>query len=197
VRKWKRVETANGPRFRSALASHEAALLKNLVSAMIGLLDDRESSSPTDELEEITGIKTGHAAPPGDPTLRRLLPDFHHPDERDGPDDRAAGDPPDALNAALRSLHEPEIIDAKREAAQRLLDTIPDNGGRFELSEDDANAWIAAVNDIRLTLGVMLEIGPEGPERLPADHPLAVHFDVYQWLTVLQEYLVLALMGSA
>ena len=41
----------------------------------------------------------------------------------------------------------------------------------------------------------MLEIGPEGPERLPADHPLAVHFDVYQWLTVLQEYLVLVLMG--
>ena len=31
VRKWKRVETANGPRFRSALAAHEAALLKNLV----------------------------------------------------------------------------------------------------------------------------------------------------------------------
>jgi hypothetical protein len=199
VRKWKRVETANGPRFRSALASHEAALLKNLVSAMIGLLDERESSSPTDELEEITGIKTGHAEPPGDPTLRRLLPDFHNPDEpagQDGPDD-PAGDTPDGLNAALRSLHEPEIIDAKRVAAQRLLDTIPDNGGRFELTEEDANAWIAAVNDIRLTLGVMLEIGPEGPDRLPADHPLAVHFDVYQWLTVLQEYLVLALMGGS
>ena len=75
------------------------------------------------------------------------------------------------------------------------MDTVPDDGGRFELTEDDADAWVAAVNDIRLTLGVMLEIGPEGPERLPADHPLAVHFDVYQWLTVLQEYLVLALMG--
>jgi hypothetical protein len=201
VRKWKRVETANGPRFRSALASHEAALLKNLVSAMIGLLDERESSSPTDELEEITGIKTGHAEPPRDPTLRRLLPDFHNPDEpagRDDPDDQAvsADDTSDSLNAALRSLHEPEIIAAKRAAAQRLLDTVPDNGGRFELTEDDANAWIAAVNDIRLTLGVMLEIGPEGPDRLPADHPLAVHFDVYQWLTVLQEYLVLALMGG-
>ncbi|OBI92482.1 DUF2017 domain-containing protein [Mycobacterium sp. 1245805.9] len=192
MRKWKRVETAGGPRFRSALASHEAALLNNLVSAMIGLLEERESSSPTDELEEITGIKTGHADPPQDPTLRRLLPDFHNPDEPD----KAAGETPDALNAALRSLHEPEIIAAKRAAAQRLLDTVPDNGGRFELTEDDANAWIAAVNDIRLTLGVMLEIGPEGPERLPADNPLAVHFDVYQWLTVLQEYLVLALMGS-
>jgi Domain of unknown function (DUF2017) len=191
VRKWKRVETADGPRFRSSLASHEAALLKNLATAMIGLLDERESSSPADELEEITGIKTGNSEPPNDPTLRRLLPDFYRHE-----DDTALPDDADSLNAALRSLHEPDIVDAKRVAAQRLLNTVPDDGGRFELTEEDANSWIAAVNDIRLSLGVMLEVGPEGPERLPADHPLAVHFDVYQWLTVLQEYLVLVLMGS-
>jgi hypothetical protein len=197
VRKWKRVETAGGPRFRSSLAVHEAALLTNLVSAMVGLLDERESSSPSDELEEITGIKTGNAQPPTDPTLRRLLPDFHRPDERDDADDDApAAETPDSLNSALRSLHEPEIISAKRIAAQRLLDTVPQSGGRFELTEEDAHAWVAAVNDLRLTLGVMLEVGPEGPERLPADHPLAAHFDVYQWLTVLQEYLVLVLMGT-
>lgn len=193
MRKWKRVETANGPRFRSALAPHEAALLKNLVSSMIGVLDERESSSPSDELEEITGIKTGNTEPPGDPTLRRLLPDFHKPDDDDYEPDLDASD---SLNAALRSLHEPEIIDAKRAAAQQLLDTLPENGGRFELTEEGANAWIAAVNDVRLSLGVMLDVGPDGPERLPADHPLAPHFDVYQWLTVLQEYLVLVLMGS-
>ncbi|AFC52896.1 MULTISPECIES: DUF2017 domain-containing protein [Mycobacterium] len=192
MRKWKRVEAADGPRFRSALASHEAALLKNLATAMIGLLDERESSSPADELEEITGIKTGNAEPPKDPTLRRLLPDFYRNDDQD----TAPADSADSLNAALRSLHEPGIVDAKRVAAQRLLSTVPEDGGRFELSEEDANCWIGAVNDIRLTLGVMLEVGPEGPERLPADHPLAVHFDVYQWLTVLQEYLVLVLMGS-
>jgi hypothetical protein len=191
VRKWKRVDTAKGPRFRSSLAPHEAALLTNLVSAMIGLLDERESSSPSDELEEITGIKPGNAQPPMDPTLRRLLPDFHRRD-----DDESATDTPDSLNAALRSLHEPEIISAKRIAAQRLLDTVPEGGGRFQLTEEDANAWVAAVNDLRLTLGVMLEIGPEGAERLPADHPLTAHFDVYQWLTVLQEYLVLVLMGA-
>lgn len=191
MRKWKRVETADGPRFRSALAAHEAALLKNLVTAMIGLLDERESASPSDELEEITGIKTGNSDPPKDPTLRRLLPDFYKSD-----DDDPLADSSDGLNAALRSLHEPEIIDAKRVAAQQLLDTVPDNGGRFELTQEAANSWVSSVNDIRLTLGVMLEIGPEGPDRLPADHPLATHFDVYQWLTVLQEYLVLVLMGK-
>ena len=192
MRKWKRVQTADGPRFRSALAAHEAALLKNLVSSMIGLLDERESSAPSDELEEITGIKTGNVEPPGDPTLRRLLPDFHKPDDVFELDPDAS----ESLNAALRSLHEPEIIDAKRVAAQQLLDTLPENGGRFELTEESANAWIAAVNDIRLSLGVMLDVGPEGPSRLPADHPLAAHLDVYQWLTVLQEYLVLVLMEA-
>jgi hypothetical protein len=192
VRKWKRLETADGPRFRSALDSHEAALLKNLVGSMIGLLDERESSSPPDELEQITGMKTGNSKPPDNVTLQRLLPDFSKSDDDDASGKEAA----DRLNAALRSLHEPEIIEAKRFAAQQLLATIPEDGGRFELTEDTANAWVAAVNDIRLALGTMLDIRPDGPDRLPDDHPLASHLDVYQWLTFLQEYLVLALMGS-
>lgn len=189
MRKWKRVDTADGPRFRSALALHEVTLLKSLVSSMMGLLEDRESSSPADELEQITGMRTGNAEPPDNATLRRLLPNFSKPDD-DAPDSA------DSLNAALRSLHEPEIIDAKRVAAQELLDTLPEGGGRFELTEEAANAWIAAVNDLRLALGTMLDIRPDGPDRLPDDHPLAPHLDVYQWLTVLQEYLVLALMGT-
>lgn len=188
MRKWKRVETAGGLRLRSALAPQEAALLKTLVASMVGLLDDRESSSPSDELEQITGIKTGNSERPDSATLRRLLPDFHTLDD-DGPE--AA----DSLNAALRSLHEPDIIEAKRVAAQQLLDTIPDDGGRVELTEDTANAWITAVNDVRLALGAMLDIRADGPDRLPDGHPLAPHLDVYQWLTVVQEYLVLALMG--
>jgi hypothetical protein len=189
VRKWKRVDTADGPRFRSGLNSHEATLLKNLVASMIGLLDERESAAPADELEAITGIKTGNSEPPDNATLQRLLPDFSKPEGN-------GAESTDSLNAALRSLHEPAIIDVKRLAAQQLLDTLPDDGGRFELTEDAANAWVAAVNDLRLALGTMLEISPDGPDRLPDDHPLAPHLDVYQWLTVLQEYLVLALMGS-
>ena len=122
MRKWKRVETADGPRFRSSLDSHEAALLKNLVGSMIGLLDERESSSPPDELEQITGMKTGNSKPPDNATLQRLLPDFSKPDP-------PGEDATDSLNAALRSLHEPEIIEAKRFAARQLLATVPDDGG--------------------------------------------------------------------
>ncbi|MCT7662149.1 oxidative stress transcriptional regulator AosR [Mycobacterium deserti] len=193
MRKWKRVETADGPRFRSALAEHEAALLQNLVTSMIGMLEERESSSPADELEAITGMRTGNSSPPQDETLKRLLPDFYRP-QTDHP---AGSNTAESLNSALRSLHEPEIIDAKRQAAQRLLDTIPTGGGKFELAEDDAHAWASAVNDVRLALGTMLDVGPNGPDALPPDHPMAGHLDVYQWLTVLQEYLILGLMGKS
>lgn len=192
MRKWKRVETADGPRFRSSLAPHEAALLRNMVTSVQGMLDDRESAAPSDPLAQITGIRTGHSQPPEDSTMRRLLPDFFKP-QREHPAGSAAAE---SLNGALRSLHEPDIIDAKRSAAHRLLETLPGDGGRFELTEADANAWVSAVNDVRLALGTMLEIGPEGPDRLPPEHPLAGHLDVYQWLTVLQEYLVLGLMGK-
>jgi Domain of unknown function (DUF2017) len=193
VRKWKRVDTADGARFRSALAAHESALLRSLVQSLLDMLDERETSSPTDELEELTGMKTGHSQPPEDDTMKRLLPDFYRPQS----DHPAGSGNAESLNGALRSLHEPTIIDTKREAAQCLLATLPEEGGKLELTEPDAHCWVAAVNDVRLALGTMLEIGPDGPDRLPEGHPMAGHLDVYQWLTVLQEYLVLGLVSKA
>ncbi|MCV7081812.1 oxidative stress transcriptional regulator AosR [Mycolicibacterium insubricum] len=191
MRRWKRVQTADGVRFRSVLEPHEGALLHDLATSVLAMLDDREAAAPPDELAELTGIRTGNPAPPADATMSRLLPDFYRPTAA-GP-----GDPdPESVNTALRILHEPEIITAKREAAQRMLGTCPRDGGRLELTTDDAEAWIAAVNDIRLALGAILEIGPDGPARLSSNHPMAGHLDVYQWLTTLQELLVLCLMGK-
>ena len=184
MRKWRRVQAADGPRFVSALDPHEVALLSTMATSVSEMLDERQSGAPSDPLEQITGIRTGNSSPPEDATLRRLLPDF----VKESTDDGSV--------AALRSLHEPEIIDAKIAAAQQLLETLPGEDGRVSLTEADANAWIAAVNDMRLSLGTILGVGPDGPDRLPPGHPLAAHLDVYQWLTVLQEYLVLGLMDK-
>jgi hypothetical protein len=192
VRKWKRVDAGDGARFRSSLAAHEASMLQSLVTSMLDMLDDRQSSVPADELEQITGIRAGNPRRPQDATMRRLLPDFYR-SEHNHPAGSANAE---SLNGALRSLHEPAIIEAKRDAAERVLCTMPAGGGRFELCLDDANAWVAAINDIRLALGTMLGIGPSGPEKLEDGHPMAGHLDVYQWLTVMQEYLVLALMDK-
>lgn len=189
MRKWRRVRTVDGTRFESALEPHEVALLKNMATSVQEMLHERQSSAPSDPLEALTGIRTGNPQSPQDATMRRLLPDFVSGQGSD----QGSGE---AANPALRSLHEPGIIDAKVAAAQRLMDTLPADGGPVELTEDDANCWITAVNDIRLALGAILEIGPDGPDRLPPGHPMAAHLDVYQWLTVLQEYLVLGLMGK-
>ncbi len=190
MRRWRRVETVDGARFVSQLDPHEVALLKNMATSVQEMLDHRQSAAPSDPLEALTGIRTGNPSPPQDGTMRRLLPDF----VKDRAD-RSGGDQTEA-NGALRSLHEPAIIDAKIAASQRLIDTLPAGGGRVELTADDAEAWIAAVNDIRLALGTILEVGPDGPDRLPPGHPMAAHLEVYQWLTVLQEFLVLGLMGK-
>ena len=188
MRRWRRVDTVDGPRFVSVLDPHEVTLLRNMATSVQEMLDDRQSAAPSDPLEALTGIRTGNPSPPQDGTMRRLLPDFvkEQTDRSDGA----------AANGALRSLHEPAIIDAKMAASQRLIDTLPAGGGSVELTEGDAQAWIAAVNDIRLALGTILGVGPDGPDRLPADHPMAAHLEVYQWLTVLQEYLVLGLRGK-
>lgn len=192
MRKWKRVNASGGVRLRSEMESHEAALLQSMVTSMLAILDERESSAPADELAQMTGIRTGNTDAPTDVTLGRLLPDFHRPDQDETSSIEAVAD----LNSALRGLYEPEIIDVKREAGQRLLRTLPEGGGRFELSEADAEAWLTALNDVRLALGAMLGIDADGPPQLPPSDPMAGHMDIYHWLTVMQELLVLALMGK-
>ncbi|NED63551.1 DUF2017 family protein, partial [Streptomyces sp. SID10244] len=86
---------------------------------------------------------------------------------------------------ALRSVHEPHIIDAKMAAAQVVLDTLPPGGGDLALTEDQAMEWLTALNDVRLALGAMLGISEDTPDQLPPDHPHAAHLDVYHWLTVM------------
>ena len=113
--------------------------------------------------------------------LARLLPDF-------------ATDDAD-LSGGLRSLHEPELIAAKDAAAAVVLDTLPGAGGRVELTPDQADAWLAALNDVRLALGTALDVSEDMPDDLPADDPRAGHLGVYHWLTYVQDGLVQSRMA--
>ena len=124
--------------------------------------------------------------------MKRLLPDFYRP-QTDHP---AGSGTAESLNSALRSLHEPEIIDAKREAAQRLLDTCrtaaaSSNSPRTTRTPGRPRSTTCGWRWARCSTSART-----GPSALPADHPMAGHLDVYQWLTVLQEYLVLGLMDE-
>ncbi|GGK69982.1 hypothetical protein GCM10011591_47650 [Nocardia camponoti] len=166
---------------------HEATVLRSLIGAVSGLLNDRAAEAPEDELTQLTGLRPGNPVAPDDPQLLRLLPDFHRA-EPGSPDAKRAD-----LNAALRSLHEPEIIESKLAAGRVVLETCPESGGKIVLNSDQADAWLAALTDVRLALGTLLDIDDETPDHLDPDDPRAPHLDVYHWLTWMQDSLLQAL----
>lgn len=193
MRNWKRRGSGDRLRITTDLDQHESDLIASLVTSMTELLDERESTAPTDELSAMTGIAAGHSTPPTDATLGRLFPDFHRPDQDETTTmDAATGD----INGALRSLHEPHIISAKQEAARVVLDSLPEGGGQVSLTAAEADQWLSAINDVRLALGAMIGISESTPDQLPEGDPMAAHLDVYHWLTVVQELLVVALIGK-
>jgi hypothetical protein len=139
---------------------------------------------PLDDLARLLGQvgETGPATPPDDPVLARLLPDAYADDAV------AAGD--------FRRFTEQELRNGKAAAARTVLATLPEDGGRVRLSQEEAQVWLRALNDVRLALGVRLSITEDFEARLqdldPAD-PRSAYMWVYDWLTFLQETLVRAL----
>jgi hypothetical protein len=119
---------------------------------------------------------------PDDPILARLLPDAY------ADDPEAAGE--------FRRYTEIGLRSGKVAAAQTVLDTLPASGGRIRLSVADAQAWLRALNDVRLSLGVVLGVTDDFEDtvgNLTADDPRAAYVGVDQWLAYLQESLVDAL----
>jgi hypothetical protein len=77
-----------------------------------------------------------------------------------------------------------------------VLDTLPDAGGRIHLTQEQAMAWLKALNDVRLALGIRLGVTEDFEEqwgRLTQDDPQWAAFEVYAWLGAVQESLVQAL----
>ncbi|MGH3877211.1 MAG: DUF2017 domain-containing protein [Actinophytocola sp.] len=179
------------------LDRREATVLRGLITQIDGMLRSRQDEAPRDELAELTGIRTGPSAAPDDPILARLLPDYHRLDSADSDEFGEPSREERDSAAALRSLHEPELLDLKTGVAGVVLDTCPPNGGTVKLSLEQADAWLSAVNDVRLALGTTLDVTEDMPEELPEDDPRSPHLGVYQWLTWMQEHLVLALSPSS
>lgn len=176
-------------RFVASFAAEEAALLIDLLAQLAQLLGQRENESGSaepDELVALTGIRPGPAAPPADPALARLLPDF------------VTGD--GELSAGLRQLREPGIVAVKLQAVGIMVDDIPTSGGRVSLTDAAANQWLTTLNDLRLVLGVRIDVTEDSdpPASVQADPqgPAAAAFGIYQWLSYIQDSLVTALLGE-
>jgi Domain of unknown function (DUF2017) len=134
-----------------------------------------------DELAAMVGL-TDNTEVPDDPVLARLLPDAY----RDDPE--ASGE--------FRRYTEQGLRSGKIAAARTVLATLPQGGGRIRLSEPEAQAWLRALNDVRLALGVRLDVTDDFDEQvadMEPDDPRSAYIGVYQWLAYLQETLVHAL----
>jgi len=142
----------------------------------------REEPEPS--LEEMAAMlgAAGPTSPPEDPVLARLLPDAY----RDDPD--AAGE--------FRRYTEQGLRSGKVAAAQTVLDTLPAKGGPVRLGPEDAQAWLRAINDVRLAIGTLLGITEDYEDELEqaswAD-PRSAYLEVYHWLGYVQDSLVRAL----
>jgi Domain of unknown function (DUF2017) len=173
-------------------APPQAGIIRALVSQVAELLGGaEESTTGADSLERswdtpgefaaVLGLSEATVLP-DDPVLARLLPDAYTGDAE------AAGD--------FRRYTERDLRSGKVAAACTVLATLPEGGGRVELSTDDAQAWLRALNDVRLALGVRLSITEDFEERmaqLDPDDPRSAYFWVYDWLSYLQGTLVRAL----
>ncbi len=107
------------------------------------------------------------------PDLVRLFPPAH------------ADDPRAELD--YRRLVGDELLDGRREALRVLADTA----GRGELTEEELDAWLRALNDLRLVLGTRLDVGEDAlAGGLDPDDPDAPMLALYGYLSWLQEQAV-------
>jgi Domain of unknown function (DUF2017) len=172
---------------RAVLAPAEASLLRSLVGQVIMLIAPDGPPVPRDQPDGVVDWDALEASledpqTPDDPVVARLLPDGY----RDDP----------AASKEFRKYTESGLRSAKQQAAQEMLDTLPETGGRIQLTHDQAHAWLKALNDVRLALGVRLGVTEDFEEqwgRLRDDDPQWAAYEVYAWLGAVQESLVQAL----
>ncbi|WP_380279302.1 DUF2017 domain-containing protein [Kitasatospora purpeofusca] len=184
-------ESAGGGGAVLALDELEASILRSLEVQMLELIgpgpggDGEGSDDPLAAL-----FAEGPTKAPDDPALARLFPDAYG--DPQGPADaesrEAAGE--------FRRYTELDLRARKRDDALhvvRALDGLGGEGGTVSLDSAACLRWLGALNDLRLTLGVRLEV-TEDDERglydLPdADDrkPLVM---AYLWLGALQESLL-------
>jgi hypothetical protein len=186
----------------------QAAIIRDLVGQVVELVGDSQEGEPLadrlrdpdelrgpgdgpggpdiglagpDDLAAMIGL-TENAELPSDPVLARLLPDAYRDD-------------PEAANE-FRRYTEQGLRSGKTAAARTVLATLPSKGGRVRLSQPEGQAWLRALNDVRLALGTRLEVTDDFDDQVASmglDDPRAAYVGVYQWLAFLQETLVRAL----
>jgi hypothetical protein len=160
-------------------------VLLNLCEQIIELLAERTDHGSDDPLAAMVGI-TSHDSPPEDDVLHRLLPNAYA----------------DSVDSSEFRRYTESTLRAKKQAHAIVMriHLKSSEDGSVDLDHDNANAWLGAINDIRLALGVRLKVESNSHEHLEIlapDDPLRGVYAVYTWLGWLQESLLAALIDDA
>ncbi len=118
-----------------------------------------------------------------DPVTQRLFPDAYADDEQ------AAMD--------FRRFTELSLRQQKSANAATVLACLERSGDKVTITRDEALAWLTALNDLRLSLAVRLGLEDEASHEelvgLPQEDQRYAGFQIYDFLTWLQDSLVRAL----
>jgi hypothetical protein len=166
-------------------ADSEKEVLLNLCEQIIELLAERTDHGNDDPLAAMVGI-TSHDSPPEDDVLQRLLPNAYA----------------DSVDSSDFRRYTESTLRAKKQAHAIVMriHLKSSEDGIVDLDHENANAWLGAINDIRLALGVRLKVESNSHEHLEIlalDDPLRGVYAVYTWLGWLQESLLAALIDDA
>jgi hypothetical protein len=171
----------------------ETAVLDHLFGELVDLVEPRDDVVDTDPLARAIGIGTT-TEPPKDPALARLFPDAYSEDPE------AAADFRRYTEIGLRDtkVRNATIARASLNREGPVGDQMNEPVGdrRLRLGTEEAQAWLGALNDLRLTLGVRLDVTEDADDafvELAGDDPRRPMWQVYLWLGWLQETLVDAL----
>ncbi|GGU25546.1 DUF2017 domain-containing protein [Streptomyces violascens] len=177
-----------------ALDEVEIAILRSLAVQLLELIGPGDE--PAEDADPLAALfAEGPSEPPADPALARLFPEAYASEE---------SDELRAKSAEFRRFTENDLRARKRTdalAVVRGLDALSpkgDGGAVLELTAEDSQHWLGALNDLRLTIGTRLDVTDEEESeelyRLPDDDPRKPMVMAYLWLGVLQETLIETLM---
>jgi hypothetical protein len=123
-------------------------------------------------------LRTVLEVAPEDPALRRLFPRTYE-DDRD--------------EQAYRELMGDEPLEGRR----RALGILAETAEAERLTAEQAQAWLTALNDLRLVLGTRLDVTEDSlVGDLPDDDPRTPELALYAYLSWLQEQLIEALAAG-
>jgi hypothetical protein len=154
------------------LDSAECEVLSQLFAQMSELLEAPDGPVAADPLAQLLNM-SGSTQISEDPALARLFPDGYSDDEH--------------ASADFRRFTEQDLRAHKVGALATVNATLSNWDGKASLTQDQAQDWLKALNDLRLVLGTRLEITDESQTDFEADDP-GIH--LYNYLTYLQGTLI-------